>query len=503
MNEVMSKQLPDLVHGGLLKSALRTPDKIALTIDGESITFRDIVGRANAVAMQLTPYFNESGQRRVGLCVPNGPAVVDVFFGTLIAGGCVCVFDPGWPRNLLIELLQDHKPDVFVASDSLLAEIGDAIGLTTALPLHDLKAPSFVDEIAQPYELGQTPDSPLLIGFTSGSSGKPKAFIRSHQTWIESFQHSALELGTSAEDCVFAPGPLSHGLSLYAIIEALSCGATAVIQSKFNATEVVRAISKNDVSSLVVVPTMLDTILIDAAEHSFPTLKRIVTAGAKLSPSLRARSARVFPNAEIIEYYGASELSFITVAKGSESVPSSSVGRAFSGVAIDVRDETGAVGVGEVGTVWVKSKMVCSGYVGFTDGSGLRQENGWATVGDLGYIDGEGYLYLAGREGSAITSAGYTVYPSAIENALLAHPRVSDVAVIGLSHERWGEVIAAAVVADSGQGLAETELADHCAALLEPYACPRVWRITDVLERTQSGKINRSALVALFALPEP
>lgn len=503
MIESTPQPVHDLVHDGLLIAAAHTPERIALRFDAEAITFEQLVARANSVAAQLIPHFKKNGQRTVGLCISNSPAVIDVFFGTLIAGGCVCVFDPGWPKSLLIELLQDLTPDVVVAQNTLLADIGDSAGAITAISVEALRTPDHTsdhtEEIRQRVELSAHPDTPFLIGFTSGSSGKPKAFVRSHHTWTESFRHSAFELGTNAGDCVLAPGPLSHGLSLYAVIEALCSGATAIIQSKFNAHDVLGTITQHAVSSLVVVPTMLDTVLAGNATHSVLGLERIITAGAKLSPSLRARSAQVFPNADIIEYYGASELSFITVAKGSESTPTNSVGRAFSGVEIDIRDETGgSLSVGELGTVWVKSKMVCSGYVGFTDGSGLKLENGWASVGDLGHVDCEGYLHLAGREGSAITSAGYTVYPSAIENALLSHPHVSDAAVIGVPDERWGEVIAGAVVPVPGQQLTEEELAEHCKAVLEPYACPRVWRITDVLERTQSGKINRRALDILF-----
>lgn len=503
MNESTSQQLRGLVHSGLLDAAARTPEKVALQFDAESITFKELVARANTVAVQLVPHFDSSGERRVGLCVPNSPAVVHVFFGTVMAGGCVCLFDPGWPKALIIELLQDLKPDVLVAPGPLLADIENAVESTATLSVGDLETSSLAVGESQTPEQAPHPDTPFLIGFTSGSSGKPKAFVRSHQTWVESFRHSAVELGTNADECVLAPGPLSHGLSLYAVIESLCSGATAIIQSRFNAHDVMSAMTQQAVSSLVVVPTMLDSILAEATSQTFPGLKRIITAGAKLSPSLRAQSSRVFPNAEIIEYYGASELSFITVAKGSESGPADSVGRAFSGVDIDIRDETGrSLSAGQVGTVWVKSEMICSGYVGITDGSGLRQDNDWATVGDLGHLDRNGYLYLVGREGSAITSAGYTVYPSAIENALLAHAGVSDAAVIGLPHERWGEVIAAAVVPKPGQQLTKSELEEHCTALLEPYACPRAWRITDALERTQSGKVNRSALAALFAASE-
>lgn len=486
----------ELIHDGLLAAAERTPNKTALISDQQSYTYSEIVTRAHRFAVQVDQHL----ARRVALCLPNSPTVVDVFFGTLMAGSCVCLFDPGWPGSLLRTLISEHAPNILVASDDVLANQSDTLGSTRGLSRTEVEAIVDLPSGDSALRSHPSPDMPFLLGFTSGSSGLPKGFVRSHQTWTESFKHSALEFELTQEDCVLAPGPLSHGLSLYAVIEALCTGATAVIQSQFNAANVLSIIDAQNVSVLVVVPTMLDVILERASEQSFSSVTRLVTAGAKLSPSLRQRAGRVFPNAEIIEYYGASELSFISVAKGSEDCPPSSVGRAFSGVEIQVRDERGqAVGGGDVGTVWVKSDMLCSGYVGRTDGSGMRIDGTWATVGDFGHQDTDGYLYLDGREGSAITSAGYTVYPSAIEAVLFSYPGIADAAVVGLPHSRWGEVIAAAVIPAANTSIAEADLSEHCLSMLESYACPRVWIITDHLKRTQSGKVDRAALSTQFS----
>jgi long-chain acyl-CoA synthetase len=486
----------ELVHSGLLIAADGSPNKTALVCDQDSYTYADIVLRAHRFAVQV----DQHRARRVALCLPNSPVFVDVFFGTLMAGSCVCLFDPGWPGALLRTLLSEHAPNIFVASEGALADHADALASTIGLSGAEIEAVAGLSSEDSALRSQPSSDMPFLIGFTSGSSGPPKAFVRSHLTWTESFKHSALEFGLTQEDCVLAPGPLSHGLSLYAVIEALCKGATAVIQTQFDTSHVLSAIQTRHVSVLVVVPTMLDVILESASGQSFSGVTSLVTAGAKLSPSLRDRARRVFPNAEIIEYYGASELSFISVAKGSEDCPPSSVGRPFSGVEIEIRDERGqAVDVGDVGTVWVKSDMLCSGYVGRTDGSGMRIDGAWATVGDFGHQDAEGYLYLDGREGSAITSAGYTVYPSSIEAVLFSHPGIADAAVMGVPHPRWGEVIAAAVVPVVDSLISEAELSEHCQNMLEPYACPRLWAVTGHLKRTQSGKVDRAALRAQFA----
>ncbi|MBT6962018.1 MAG: AMP-binding protein, partial [Rhodospirillaceae bacterium] len=483
------------VHSGFLRAGGATPDKIALIADDQVFTFADLTARAHRFAMHVEKH----GARRVALCLPNSPAVIDTFFGTLMAGGCVCLFDPGWPVPLLKRLTIDHAPDIVVAPAEVLTQFSDVLTQDSLLSVRDVEAAAERDGPLVALESESLAETPFLLGFTSGSSGPPKGFIRPHRTWTESFRQSGAEFSTTSDGRVLAPGPLSHGLSLYAVIEALSGGATALIQSRFDPAAVLESIEKHDVTTLVLVPTMLDVVLEQASENVCNSVKQIITAGAKLSPALRQRTERVFPNAETIEYYGASELSFITVAKGMEDCPPDSVGRVFAGVQIEIRDEDGGpVKTGSVGTIWVNSDMLCTGYVGPTDGSGMRTDGAWATVGDYGHQDAEGYLFLDGREGSVITSAGYTVYPSAIEAVIQSHPAVADAAVLGLPHRRWGEVIAAAVVPKGGITLSETDLADHCRKTLEPYACPRQWVFTDNLVRTQSGKIDRAALAEHF-----
>ncbi len=496
----LSGSVSDLVYSGFLRAAEQTPNKTALVCTDQRYTFAQLADRAQNLSVALKTRLGPGKlQPRIAMALQNSPAVVDVFFATLMAGGHVCLCDPAWPVALLTRILADHTPDILICDDAIAANFKDAakhFEILTPREIGDMATSSVISE-----SLSQTidPDAPFLLGFTSGSSGYPKGFMRNHRTWTESFRHSAIEFGTTETDCVLAPGPLSHGLSLYAVIEALCAGATAILQPRFDPAALVSILNTELVSTIVMVPTMLDVVLEHAKQSTFSNIKNIVTAGAKLSPNLRAKAKAVCPRSDIIEYYGASELSFITIAKGSEAVPAASVGRPFHGVEVEVRDTSGtALPSGQVGTVWVRSQMLCSGYVGPTDGSGFRTDGAWATVGDLGHCDANGYLFLDGREGAAITSGGYTVYPSAIEAALLSHGAVMDVAVIGVPHPRWGEVIAAAVVPALNAELTEDDLRRHCLGVLEPYACPRQWVITDTLARTPSGKIKRDVLRGFF-----
>ena len=499
MAEDKTGPLQELVHDGFMNWSHNEPSRTAIYFGESALSYGDLYQLSARFAAEV----DRCQAKRVGICLPNGPAVIEVFFGTLIAGSCVCLFDPTWPIRLIQDLINDHAPDMFVAQSDVLAQLSLEGGTTSPLSIDDLNIVFQDNQDVRAARLPLSPDTPFLIGFTSGTSAKPKAFIRSHATWVESFRHSAVELRTKSDDVVVAPGPLSHGLSLYAAIEAISAGGMVILHSHYDATEVIGFLEEKGATMLVVVPSMLDPLVCKTRgqedKQRFPHLSRIVTAGSKLTPSLRRNLNALFPNTEIIEYYGASELSFITIAKGSETCPPESVGRPFSGVQISVRDDVGApVKLEQSGVIWVRSEMVSSGYVGPTDGSGFRTEGNWATVGDIGHFDEDGFLYLDGREGSIITSAGYTVYPSSIETVLMAHPKVNDAVVISLPHVRWGEVIAAAVVIAVGANVSEKELISYCLSHLEPYACPRRWRFVDRLDRTSSGKVRQVSLASLF-----
>ena len=302
----------DLVHSGFLKATADTPDKVALIADEEPYTYSELYARANRFAS----YIAGKGAHRVAIYLPNSPLVVDAFIGTLMAAGCVCLLDPGWPKPLVNTLVSNHRPDVIIAPADASSDFSKRPRQTSLLSSEEAKVIVQKGALSDMLTSMASQDTPFLLGFTSGSSGPPKGFIRPHRTWTESFRHSRTEFSTAAQDCVLAPGPLSHGLSLYAVIEAICGGATALIQSRFDPVFALSSIKQHAVTTIVLVPAMLDVLMEQANGKTFGGVKQVITAGAKLSPSLRQRTAHVFPNAEAIEYYGASELSFITVAKG-------------------------------------------------------------------------------------------------------------------------------------------------------------------------------------------
>jgi acyl-CoA synthetase (AMP-forming)/AMP-acid ligase II len=239
---------------------------------------------------------------------------------------------------------------------------------------------------------------------------------------------------------------------------------------------------------------MFAAIVATAGAVRLPAVQTLMSAGAKLAPPLAAALRRLCPAARLIEYYGASELSFVSLADSGEGCPADAVGRPIAGVEIAIRDaEGGAVAPGGIGTLWVKSPMLASSVV-VGAGAFRRDADGWATVGDLAWQDGAGWLHLAGRADGMLISGGRNIYPAGVERALAACPAVADAVVLGIPDPYWGERLVAVVRWQPGEALSLDRLISHCRTHLARHALPKQVFVTDAIPLTATGKPARARL---------
>ncbi len=373
-------------------------------------------------------------------------------YGIWRGGGVAALADPAWPPAL---------------ADRAGALLGSGTWDAGALPVAEAALPPVAGE------------APFLIGFTSGSTGAPRAWRRCHRSWTAFFGPARTAFDLDADSRVLAPGSLATTLTLFPIVLALDSGAEARLLPYFEA-DACRAAAK-DATHLFAVPTVLHRL---ADGPPLPDLRRVVSAGAKLDPGLRARLAATFPNARVVEYYGASELGFVSIA--GPDAPPDSVGRPFPGV---------DVAVSEDGEIRIRSVGVIDRLIGGDGDSGFRTDpDGWATVGDMGRLDEDGFLHIDGRAGEMILSGGINVYPAEVEAALLSIGGVAGAAVFGLPDPEWGTAVCAALVWNGDAPPDRTAIRDACATVLPRAKCPRRLFRTASLPLTGSGKIARSAL---------
>ncbi|MBX2881119.1 MAG: AMP-binding protein [Granulosicoccus sp.] len=471
------------------------PASQALSLGETTLTYHELAGRVAACQYRLQAFLpvtlkTSNKDCRIAWHGPNSIALVVLYLSCVRAGYTLVLLDPSWPESMRKRALNFVSPQLLLDPDHAVFSIEDGV-----VPDMDIPPSAEFGDAAY-----------FLIGFTSGSSGSPKAFIRTQASWIETFACASSEFASEPGYRVLAPGPMSHGLTFYAMAETLNNGGHFLALPQFDVATVSRLLQSNNIHTLVVVPTMLVALL----EHwNAPTyvgsLTRIISAGAKLSVAVRDALAQRFPATELVEYYGASELSFVTVSQATETPPPESVGRAFCGVEICLRKADGSpAGSADSGVVWVRSKMLADGYL-LEDGGvqQLADADGWATVGDIGRFDEQGYLTLIDRASNMLISGGLNVYPADVERVLEQHSAVAEAVVVGIPDDYWGEricafirwhVVGSATAADSTDH-SVSSVASYCRAHLAPQQRPAQFFALERWPLTHSGKIDRQVLI--------
>ncbi|MBC2642586.1 MULTISPECIES: AMP-binding protein [unclassified Rhodococcus (in: high G+C Gram-positive bacteria)] len=322
------------------------------------------------------------------------------------------------------------------------------------------------------------PGAELLVGITSGTTGEPNLFVRNQRSWATTLDRSDTTFDIGSGDRVSVPGVLDHTHFLYGALHALTRGATVDL----------RPVTQ----SLLDAPTHLysvPTIAWDVVRSGIGTvgsIREVLSSAARWPRTGREALQDVLPNASLVHFYGASELSFVSFDRGLGADDEHSVGELFDGVDVEIRD----------GLVYVRSDMLFDGYLtedGVVDGP----SDGWMTVGDRGRVVGTG-LHLFGRATDTVIRAGLNVEPAAVEAALIALPGVVEAACIGVPDSRMGEAPAAAIVVDGAEPRS-SDIWRHLRATLPSPSMPVQVLVVDSLPRTPRGKLDRPALAATLA----
>lgn len=348
--------------------------------------------------------------------------------------------------------------------------------------------PFRVGAVAQPAPIDAEP--PEFETLTSGTSGTPRRIRRSQSSWTASFAVNARLFGIGPNARVAVLGRLSHSLALYAGIEGLHLGAAVHLMDRLRPDRQRRALADWGVTHLYATPAQL-RLLTDAPGPALP-LGHVILGGSKLDPALRAALKALAPKARVAEFYGAAETSFITLS--SPDHPQDSVGRAYPGVEIAIREGGRAMPEGQAGTVWVRSPYLFQGYGDHAPGP-AEWDGDWLSVGEIGTLR-DGCLYLHGRAGRMVTVADQNVFAEEIEGFLVSLG-LSRVAVLPRPDPLRGTILVA-VAQGNGQCDGERTEAILRAARdrFGPLKAPRalMWR-TDWPELS-SGKPDLARLAA-------
>ncbi|NKX53876.1 class I adenylate-forming enzyme family protein [Arthrobacter mobilis] len=458
--------------------AARDPDRDAVVIDGQRLSYAELCRRAARL-----PLPEPAGGPRQLVALDLGSTIDFVVAFTAVVGrGLVAaVLDPAWPPAVRSAALEQLRPGTVI---------------TTAGPAGAEMTPGTPAALAD-----GDPGREFYCGFTSGTTRTPKAFVRTVGSWQRSLERSTAWFGTAAGDRVLVPGPLSASLSLYALAECLYAGATFHGQTTPDTAAALDLLSGEALTQLVAVPSQL-RMLGRRARSPWRSLRSIVSGGAKLGGEEAAALRRLAPRAAVHEYYGASELGFVAARLAGPGAGPHLVGRPFPGVELRIGppDDGAAApgaepGTGDPGpgTIWVRSDMVCLGYLAGDDGLSFRRQGQWATVGDYGWLDASGQLHVAGRSADMIVTGGFNVYPHEVEEVLRSAG--CDAVVVGLPDGLRGRCVAAVIRSDGPPAFTAGTLRRLCGAGLAPFKVPRRFYWVREWARGPGGKTSRPALV--------
>jgi long-chain acyl-CoA synthetase len=496
-----------LITSNLQKHAQNNPAQSALCSGSFSLSYRELYNRVQQRARQIrdlrTQLGEGLGRDPIAILFDNDIAFVEAFLAAIWAGHPAMVFDKDWDTAQLAHAVTTYQPQIILGDANYLSRVDTGYDRARLLPL------SVLDEKREglPLHPEGMQDDIFYIGFTSGTTGQPKAFQRNHKSWVASFNGDKKEFQFSTEDIFLSPGNLVHSLFLYAVITGLFHGASVEMLQQFNVRKVLGLLQSKAVTRIYLVPTMLGTLCehMDHGDQTLKTssqktsgLKTILAGGAKLTPDLQTRCMDIFPTAERVEFFGASETSYITLAKSSENPPPDSVGRTFPGVNIRVQgDGRGQAMPGETGRIYVRSPLMFSGYYRDASNTRFEQSGEWATVGDKGWMDEKGFLYLSGRENRMIISNGRNVFPEEIENQLIQNDAVLYCAVLGLAEDKRGEEICGFVQLHKNATVTANALRQGLAKTLPPYKIPHRFLCVDAMPLTSTNKVAVNTLKAM------
>jgi fatty-acyl-CoA synthase len=349
------------------------------------------------------------------------------------------------------------------------------------------------------------PEDLFALMYTSGTTGRPKGAMRSHEGNALLAFATALEFGLTKDDNGLLVMPLCHANSLYFSVTFAMLGATIVIddRSHFDAAALLGLLARERITFTSLVPTHYIMMLALGAEvktqHDLSRVGKLLVSSAPARQETKRAILELFPNGRLFELYGSTEAGWVTVLRPDEQISKlGSVGREWAGSgAIKLLDTDGnEVPDGEVGELYSRTSYVFSGYWKNPEKTRESFRGSWCSVGDMARRDTEGFIHLVDRKSNMIISGGENIYPSEVEAVLAAHPTVQDVAVIGIPDAKWGEAVQAVVVPRPGSQPGERELLDWCRERMAGFKRPRsvLFIAEREMPRTATGKIQHRVL---------
>jgi len=493
---------------GLAGVARADPDRVALVFGDRRMTFGELDRAANAMAHAIAPHATRPGDR-VAVMMGNSTDGFAVWHGATRLGALVVPISTRLTDSEVAYIVEDCGAAVLVHDGSDVAE--RAAGNAGVASL-DVQSPELALSLSSgraEAPTGEFLGTPVVaMTYTSGTTGRPKGIARPAPAPARETPPSpfATFWGFGPDDVHLMCGPMYHTApSAYALM-SLGEGGTVVVMARWDSAECLRLIESERVTTAQMVPANFIRILeADWKSYDRSSVRKVLHAAAPCPVPVKRRIIEVFPPDTVWEYYGASEGMASVISPEQWLAKPGSVGRPFPGLTVRIVDEAGAdLPAGEVGSIYISA---FAGQRFRYHNAPDKTESAWHgdyfTVGDMGWLDEDGYLFLADRRTDLIISGGVNVYPAEVEAALIDDDDVVDAAVIGLPDERMGQKVHAVVELRPDAARDADALTARLAGRLADFKLPRTIEFVDELPREPNGKVLKTKLREERMQPAP
>ncbi len=444
----------------------------------------------------------------MAILLPNVPHFCISYYAVMAAGAVAVPLNFMHDADELQHQLQDSGAKVLIVWQSFLPQIQrafqDSSGCTELLILGERifqNSHSLTQIIAKSFPLEIFPDvvgtDTAVINYTSGITDEAMGAELTHNA-ISAGAKTCIEMyKLSPQEKLIAVLPLFHPLGQTLVMHAsLISGVCIVIVPRFKPAEVIETIRKHNVTFLPAVPGMFRALNeVDGENVATPSLKYAMNYGGLLPGEILFEFESKF-DVEILKLYGLTEAGpLVSSTRPTRDRKSDSSGLPLMGVEVQIRDDSGQqLQPNQSGEIFVKSPSLMKGYWNQSHETERRLKDGWLATGDVGYLDLDHYLFIQERKDDIITKGGFPVSSKEVERVILDHPKVDEVAVIGIPDQMHGSEVKAFVVTTNGSTLAENELYNYCQDFLPVYKCPRFTETVSNLPKSPTGRVLKRFL---------
>ena len=495
------------------RAARLNPAGAATTYAGRSCSWTDLAGRMARLAGALRG-FGLCGGERIGILALNSDRYYELLFAIPWAGFCVVPLNTRWALPENNYAVEDSGTRILLFDDAFVEQAGHLFyaveELSVAIFMGEGECPqwalSYEELIASTDPVAASTrggDDMAGIFYTGGTTGFPKGVMQSHRAIWASAMGALPDFQMNRDSVYLHVAPMFHMADFAGGMGVTLCGGRNVILQSFDPARVFDTFSSEQVTHVLLVPAMIK-LLLDypgAADADMSSLQCIIYGASPMPAASLQRCLATWPTVSLVQAYGQTELAPVATTLSAQAHREGgdklkSAGRPTAVTDIRIVGEDGRdCAVGCSGEIAARGPHAMMGYWNKPEETAAALREGWVFTGDAGYLDEDGYLFIVDRVKDMVVTGGENVFTTEVENAVISHEAVRDVAVIGIPHAEWGEAVHAIVILHPGSAVTETELIGHCREHIAGYKLPRSFTFREEpLPLSGAGKVLKTEL---------